>query len=73
MSRLELKIPKQAKFIQSNYESPINRSRLLGWADETLSKLKSDRNFLRRTVKKTKHEEENASDDSDMTSSKKDK
>jgi hypothetical protein len=45
----------------------------LGCADETLSKLKSDRNFLRRTVKKTKHEEENASDDSDMTSSKKDK
>ncbi|PNF22909.1 hypothetical protein B7P43_G14142, partial [Cryptotermes secundus] len=72
MSCLELRIPKRAKFIQSNYERNINRSRLLGWADETLSKLKSDRNFLRRKVKKT-NDEENASVDSDMTSSKKDK
>lgn len=73
MSCLKLKVLKQAKSIQSNRESPINRSRVLGWADEVLSQLKSDRNFLRRTVKKAKYEDESANDKSDVMSPKRDK
>jgi hypothetical protein len=73
MSCLKLKLLKQAKSAQSNRESPINRRRVLGWADEVLSKLKSDRNFLRQTVKKAKYEGENANVDSNVASSKENK
>jgi hypothetical protein len=73
MSCLKLKVLNQAKSVQSNHKSPINRSRVLGWADEVLSKLKSDRNFLRQTVKKAKYGGENADVDSNVTSSKENK
>jgi uncharacterized membrane protein YheB (UPF0754 family) len=63
------KLLKQAKSVQSNHESPINRSRVLGWADEVLSKLKSDINFLRQTVKKAKYEDETANVGSNVASS----
>jgi hypothetical protein len=73
MSHSEVKISKMTKSVQSGYGTPIDRSRLLGWADKTLSKLKSDKNFLRKTVKKTRHEAKTANDHFCTSPSKKDK
>jgi hypothetical protein len=73
MSHSELKTSKKTKSIHSDYADPANRHRLLGWANETLSKLKSDKNFLRTTVKKNKHKDEIANTDYHMTFSKKGK
>jgi hypothetical protein len=72
MSHSELKISKKTKSVNSDYADPVNRHKLLGWANETLSKIKSDRNFLRKTVKKNKHGGKIANADYHMTLSKKD-
>jgi hypothetical protein len=71
MPHSEVKISKKTHSLQSDYETPINRNRLLGWANEALSKLKSDRSFLRKTVKKTKLDK-NATDGSCLAALRKD-
>lgn len=70
MLHSEVKSLKSTRSVKSGHGTPINRSRLLGWADETLSKLKSDRNFLRKSVKKTKHEAKSVNDYFSTTPSK---
>jgi hypothetical protein len=72
MSHSEVKISK-TRSVQSDYGNPIDRSRLLNWADKTLSKLKSDKNFLRKTVKKTRLVGKTADDHFCTSPSKKDK
>jgi hypothetical protein len=67
MTHSELKISKKTKSVHSD---PVNRHKLLGWANETLSKLKSDKDFLRTTVKKNKRGDEIANADYRMTVSK---
>jgi len=56
-----------------SHADPVNRHRLLGWASETLSKLKSDRHFLSTTANKKKREAKIANADCRMTHSKKSK
>ena len=73
MSHSELKISKKTKSVYSDYADPVNRHRLLGWANETLSKLKSDKHFLNTTAKKNRHEDEVANADCRKTPSKKGK
>jgi len=71
MSHSGWKISNKAKSVYSDY--PINRHRLLGWANETLSKLKSDKHFLSTSAKKNKHEDGIANADCRMTHCKKGK
>ncbi|XP_021916089.1 uncharacterized protein LOC110828075 [Zootermopsis nevadensis] len=71
MSHSDEKISKTTKSVQSDYETPVDRSRLLGWADKTLSKLKSDKNFLRKTGKKSRQETTTGDEDFCTTPSKK--
>ena len=73
MSHLGWKISNKAKSIYSDYAEPINRHRLLGWANETLSKLKSDKHFLSTAAKKNKHVDGIANADCRMTHCKKGK
>lgn len=71
MSHSDEKISKTTKSVQSDYGTPVDRSRLLGWADKTLSKLKSDKNFLRKTGKKSRQETTTGDEDFCTTPSKK--
>lgn len=71
MSHSGLKISNKTKSVYSDNADLVNRHKLLGWASETLSKLKSDKHFLRTTAKKSKHEDEIANADCCMTRSKK--
>ena len=73
MSHSGWKIPSKTKSVYSDYVDPVNRHKLLGWASETLSKLKSDKHFLSTTAKKNKHQDGIANADCHMTHSKKGK
>jgi hypothetical protein len=63
----------KTKPVYLDYAEPVNRHRLLGWAIETLSKLKSGTRFVRTAANKKKHENEIANADCRMTHSKKGK
>lgn len=71
MSHSGWKSSNKAKSVYSN--NPVNRHRLLGWANETLSKLKSDKHFLSTAAKKNKGEDGIANADCRMTRCKKGK
>ena len=67
------KISNKTKSPYSDCADPENRHRLLGWASETLSKLKKDRHFLSTTANKNKRKDETANANCCMTHSKKGK